>query len=296
MNRLLVTGGSGLLGSSIVKRARDRFKVATTYFSRKIEFKGVTCIQIDLTDKRNYDVLDSFAPDAIVHCAALTDVDYCERNSDVARTHNVEMTRQLAALASATDAKFVYVSTDAVFDGTGRQYSEHDDPNPVNVYGETKLMGEQVVSESEAPSAIIRTNIYGWNITSGQSLAEWMLDELRTGDSLTAFSDAYFTPIYTDSLAARLLDIVTNDFTGLLHVAGTERCSKLEFAVQLADIFNLPRDLIEPISIGDIDFDAPRGRDLSLDVTRAEELFGRSLPTVRGGLENMKADRKASDY
>lgn len=296
MNRLLVTGGSGLLGSSIVKRARSRFEVATTYFSREIEFKGITCIQINLTDERSYDVLGSFDPDAIVHCAALTDVDYCERNPDMARAHNVEMTRQLAALASTTDAKFVYVSTDAVFDGAERQYSERDDPNPVNVYGETKLMGEQVVSKSEASSAIIRTNIYGWNVTAGQSLAEWMLDELRTGDSLTAFSDAYFTPIYTDSLAARLLDIVTNDFTGLLHVAGTERCSKLGFAVQLADVFNLPRDLIEPISVEDINFDAPRARDLSLDVTRAEELFGRSLPTVRGGLEKMKADQKPLEY
>lgn len=279
-----------------MERAKDRFKVATTYLSRKVEFEGVRSIQVDLTDERNYDVLDSFNPDAIVHCAAQTDVDYCERNFDAAITHNVVMTRQLAALASANDAKFVYISTDAVFDGDGRNYSESDEPNPVNAYGETKLRGERVVSESPAESAIVRTNIFGWNVTSGQSLAEWMLEELRSGNTLTAFYDAYFTPIYTESLAPWLIEIATNDFNDLLHVAGSERCSKLGFAVQVTDVFDLPKNLIEPISIMDVDFDAKRGRDLSLDVTRAEELFELPLPTVREGLQRMKADRKESNY
>lgn len=229
----------------------------------------------------------------VVHCAALVDVDRCEREPSAARTYNVEMTEKLVRFAHTVGARFVHISTDAVFDGEKGQYTETDDPNPINVYGRTKLTAENVVQESHANAVVIRTNIYGWNATAGRSLAEWMLGKLRAGEELPAFADAYFSPIYVGSLADCLLELASTNITGVVHVSGRERCSKLEFAECLAEVFDLPAQYIVPTSVDDIDFDAPRGRDLSLSVQRAACRLDCTLPTVREGLELMRRDERA---
>lgn len=288
MTRILVTGASGLLGSTIAQRWANKSEVAGTYLSRPVEFDGVECLQIDLTDRSQYGPLEQFDPDVIVHCAALTDVDLCEREPKKAHTCNVDITRNLAALASTVEAQFIHISTDAVFDGRDGLYTETDETDPINIYGQTKLAAEQVVTQALPDSVIVRTNIYGWNVTSGQSLAEWMLAKLRAGEELPAFNDAYFSPMYTAHLASCLFELVSADLSGILHIAGKERCSKLEFARRLADVFDLDPSLIVPISMDTVDFDASRGRDLSLSVSRARNQLRCSLPTVRDGLELLK--------
>jgi dTDP-4-dehydrorhamnose reductase len=290
MTRILVTGASGLLGSSVVGEATSEHEVAATYFTRSVAFEGTDCFQVDLTDERQYGPITEFDPDVIIHCAALTDVDLCEREPETAQKHNVELTKKLLTLADTLDTRFVHVSTDAVFDGKQSLYSETDETNPINVYGRTKLAAERAVQQAAVDSVIVRTSIYGWNVNDGQSLAEWMLETLRTRAELPAFEDAYFSPIYTGDLSPRLLKLAFSDVTGVVHVAGSQRCSKLEFAEILADIFDLDTELIVPTSINDVDFNAPRGRDLSLAVTRAQEYLEAPLPTVADGLKDMRDD------
>jgi dTDP-4-dehydrorhamnose reductase len=290
MTQILVTGASGLLGSSVVREAVFEHEVAATYFTRPVELEGADCFQVDLTDERQYGPITAFDPDIIVHCAALTDVDLCERNPETAQKHNVELTKKLLTLADTLDARFVYISTDAVFDGEQGRYSEADETNPINVYGRTKLAAERAVQRAAADSVIVRTSIYGWNITDGQSLAEWILETLRTQAELPAFEDAYFSPIYTGDLSPRLLELAFSDVGGVVHVAGSQRCSKLEFAELLAEVFDLDVKLIVPTSADDVDFDAPRGQDLSLAVARAQEYLNAPLPTVVDGLEHMRDD------
>jgi dTDP-4-dehydrorhamnose reductase len=120
-----------------------------------------------------------------------------------------------------------------------------------------------------------------------------MLDKLQAGKDLPAFEDAYFSPIYVGSLATCLLELASTDITGVMHVAGRERSSKLEFAKTLAEVFDLPEQHIVATSVDKIDFDAPRGRDLSLSVQRAAHRLDCELPTVRKGLELMRRDERA---
>lgn len=291
MTRLLVTGGSGLLGSTVARRSAERYEaVMTTYLSRPVDFEGVDCRKVDLTEKTQVQSLAAFDPDVVVHCAAMTDVDRCEREPDTAERYNVGMSKRVARLAAETDARLVHISTDAVFDGESRNYTIDDEPNPVNVYGQTKLEAESAVQKIHDDSAVVRTSIYGWNATSGQSLAEWMLSKLRGGETLPAFEDAYFTPIYTGDLVRCLFELVNSELNGILHVAGRDRCSKLEFANAIAKVFEVDEDLIQPVSIKEIDFEAPRGSDLSLSVKQTRNLLDCSLPGLREGLKNMKHD------
>jgi dTDP-4-dehydrorhamnose reductase len=292
MDQLLITGGSGLLGSTVARQAADEYNVLATYLSRKIEFDGVDCHRIDLTEEAAYKTLRDFDPDGIIHCAALADVDACERKPTVAHECNVNVAESVAHLANELNARLIHISTDAVFDGNGRFYEESDEPSPINTYGETKLEAERRISNIHNDAAIVRTSIYGWNATSGQSLAEWMLSKLESGEKLPGFNDVYFTPIFTGSLSDCLLELVTKDYRGVIHVTGQERCSKLQFAHLIADVFDFDDSRVRPISVAEAELDAPRGKDLSLSIEKAHQLLDCQLPTVREGLERMKQTRR----
>lgn len=291
MTRLLVTGGSGLLGSTVACCGTELYEaVMTTYLSRPVDYEGVNCRKVDLTDETQTQSLSAFEPDLVIHCAAMTDVDQCEREPNKAERCNVKMSEHVAHLAAETGARLIHISTDAVFDGKRDNYTTDDDPNPANIYGQTKLSSEFSVQQIHNNSVVVRTSIYGWNPVSGQSLAEWMLSKLRNGETLPAFSDAYFTPIYTGDLAKCLFELGDRNFNDTLHIAGRTRCSKLEFAKAIAEVFELDSGLIQPTSIDDVDFEAPRGKDLSLSVKQARNLLDCSLPTLRNGLESMRND------
>jgi dTDP-4-dehydrorhamnose reductase len=287
VKKILITGGSGLLGSKIVTVAERRYDVTTTYHSNEISSTHSNCIKIDLTNKDQYDVFTNSDFDVIIHCAALTDVDRCEREPDIAYQHNVSMTEHLLAIANNLDARFIHISTDAIFDGSEKFYTESHEPNPINVYGETKREAEKRVLSSDVDSIVVRTSIYGWNINDNQSIAEWVINKLRDNESVPGFADAYFTPIYTGHLADCLLELIEQDLTGTIHIAGRERCSKYEFAKEISEVFNYDSSLVTKGLISDHDFDATRGKDLSLSIKRAENQLECKLPDIQTGLERM---------
>lgn len=290
MDSLVVTGASGFLGRYVLEATAESYDVVGTYFRTAVTHPTIETQQVDLTDPP-FDGLREFDPDYIIHCAGLTDVDECERDPQRARELNVQMTEHVASLAAETDAHLVYFSTDAVFDGTEPWSSEDASPNPINVYGETKRKGEQAAMRGHDTVSVVRTNFFGWTESGNSTLAEWMLETLASGDELSGFEDVYFTPIYAGELARSVVELLEQGHAGIVHLAGSERLSKLEFAYTLADVFGYSSSLITPIQVSDLDLDADRGRDLSLDSSHAESLLGRSLPDCRTGLEQMKQER-----
>jgi len=289
MDSLVVTGASGFLGRYLLREAADAYDVLGTYHSTPLSSPAVETRQVDLTAPP-FDRMREFAPDYVVHAAGFVDVDGCERSPELARELNVEMTEHVASLAADAGAHLVYLSTDAVFDGTGSWWSEGDTPNPINVYGETKLAGERAAARLHDSVTVVRTNFFGWSETDGSTLAEWMIDALDSGAELTGFEDVYFTPLYAGDVATYLLELLEQEYSGLVHLAGSERLSKLEFAHRVADVFGFDPSSIRPIQVDDLDLDAPRGNDLSLDASRAESLLGRELPDASMGLERMRAE------
>ena len=185
MDKILITGGSGLLGSNLSKAATSKFEVFAVYHSNEVTGRDIKFLQADLTDNGDLEKLEKIRPDAIVHCAALTDVDFCEKHPAEAYRQNCLASAHIAKIAQDVDASFIHISTDMVFDGQDGNYSEEAPPNPINHYGKSKLLAEQNV-QSICPSAcIIRTNIYGWNKRDKYSLAEWMLNKLSRSEELT---------------------------------------------------------------------------------------------------------------
>jgi dTDP-4-dehydrorhamnose reductase len=171
-----------------------------------------------------------------------------------------------------------------VFEGTRGNYSETDQPAPANFYAQTKLEGEQVALATNDVAAIARVTIYGWNVQSKHSLAEWIFEQLRSGHTVAGFTDVVFCPILANDLAEILLAMTAQKLTGIFHVVGSEAVSKYEFARRVAQVFQFDPAKVVSSQLAQAKLKAPRPRDVSLNTEKICARLGRSMPDVNSGL------------
>jgi dTDP-4-dehydrorhamnose reductase len=292
---ILVTGASGLLGANIVLYARDLGReVAALSYAHPIYIPGVECRIADINDSQAvHTVVNSFKVDSIVHCAAATNVDWCEDHPEEAEKINVYASRQLAQFAADSNIPLLYVSTDSVFDGKRGNYSEVDETGPLNVYSRSKLRAEQEVLQLNPKAIIARVNIYGWNAQNKKSLAEWILGELGAGRTVPGFTDIYFSPLLVNDLAEVVLAMLDRRLVGVYHVVGSERTSKFEFAVRVAETFGFESKCVVPARMAAAALRAPRPLDVSLATTKIRAELGRTMPNVQDGLERFRSLRQS---
>lgn len=283
---LVVTGASGLLGASVLRSAVERGWQAVGFCHRHlIRDPAMRVATIDLTDESaTSKLLSDLHPDAIIHCAAASNVDWCEDNPKQAEAINVKASAILASIAASLDARLMYISTDAVFDGKKGNYAETDQPAPLSVYARSKLEGEQETLRAHPQAAIARVNIYGWNAQNKQSLAEFFLKHLEEGSDVPGFTDVLFTPILVNHLAPVLFAMLERKLTGIYHVAGSEKLSKFEFARRVATTFGLDPARVTPIQVKDVNLKATRPLDISLNTEKITAALGCPMPDVDSGL------------
>jgi dTDP-4-dehydrorhamnose reductase len=288
---ILVTGASGLLGANFLLHARDIGReVVGLCHLYPLSVRNVRIFTADLTDFSAVRALVlKLHPTVIIHGAAATSVDWCEDNSVETDRINVQASVHLASLAAELNAKFIYISTDSVFDGSRGQYSETDEPCPLNVYAQSKLRAEREVMQVNRGAVVARVNIYGWNAQQKQSLAEWILTQISSGKQVHGFTDVVFSPLLVNDLVEVLLRMLDLELTGIYHVAGSEATSKFEFARTLARIFDADIGLVVPARISDANLRAPRPRNTSLSTQKVELALGMRMPGVEAGLNRYKS-------
>lgn len=289
MKKLLITGANGLLGSNLVYQTSERYEVTASSLSPVISAKPVEVVCMDITDVQLVRlVVESVRPDAIIHCAAETRVDYCEEHPDHASRVNQLGTLNVARAAEEVDATMIYVSSDSAFDGRRGNYRETDVPNPINVYSRTKVDGEASLAATCSRHLIVRTNIFGWNMKQKESLSEWILRRLRDGMEVPGFQDVVFAPLIVNDLADLVMEMYESGLGGLYNVCARNHESKYEFARQVAGLFDLHQDLVKPSMLEQANLKAPRPKATYLDVSKVENALGRELPTVQEGLERFR--------
>lgn len=286
----LVVGANGLLGSNVVAAA-DRWDldVAGTYHSAAPDF-DVPLLTFDLDDTEAFDdLLREFDPDLVINCAAMTDVDGCENNPERAHSVNGEAPGVLAEQCAARSIDFFHVSTDYVFDGTARgPYEEADEPNPVQMYGESKLAGERAVAERGDDPVIVRLSfVWGIHRSSGDltGFPAWVKRRLQTDESIPLFTDQRITPTRAGQAAETILELARHRGRGIFHVAATSCVTPYEFGLELTDVLDKDEKLLEKGSLTDVDRAATRPAFTCLDVSKAESTLGRSQPTLREDIE-----------
>ena len=272
--KLLVTGANGLFGSKLTQLAQSRG--ITVYSSDIQEFSSYgEFVKLDVSFKEQVD--SSFAlckPDVVVHAATLTDVDKCEINKELAWKVNVEGTKNIVEAAQAAGSFLVYISTDYVFDGKTGNYRETDKPNPINYYGVTKLKAEEIVKTKNEYCIIRPSVIYGSTPAMGKlNFALWLIEALKKNGRVKIVTDQWNTPTLNSNLADMTLEVVERGLTGLYHLCGATRVSRFEFALQIADTFNLNNGLIDKVLSSQFSWSARRPCDSSLDTTKAQQIL-----------------------
>lgn len=278
--RLLITGVSGLLGSNLSFYLRDDYDVLGVYHAHTIAMDGIQTRSADIASGNSVqELIKNFNPEVVIHCAAQADVEICESRPGDAWRINVFGTKNLVDGLNGAKTKFIYISTDLVYDGEKGNFGEDDPVNPLNYYGKTKCEGEQEALKAKNV-LVLRTNFFGWNILDKFSIGEWVVHELTNKRTIQGFTDSIFSSIYIFELA-KIVDLaIRKDLSGIYNCSSSTSISKYEFALAIADKLGLNKDLINPISVDDFGFKAKRGKNLSLNTNKLSKDLSVEIPSI----------------
>lgn len=274
------------MGSKLAEIAADRgYEVICGYVDHPPPIgEG---LKLDLTDPGEVRrrIIDS-EPDLVFHAAALTDVDRCEVDRDLAMKINFRGTELVRDAASDSGAFVIYVSSDYVFDGDRGCYREDDQTDPVNRYGQTKLLGEG------GCDCVARTSvIYGALPARGKvNFALWLIERLRAGDEVKIVTDQIITPTLNTNLAKMILEAGERKLEGIYHMAGATRISRYDFAVEIARGFGLDEGLIAPSKMEEMSWKAKRPVDSSLDTGKVRGLLEEKPLSLKESLRILRAE------
>lgn len=292
MTRLLVTGVSGLLGINLALEAVSQgFDVVGWTNSRTLKNTPFQQETVSLEELEKLpDSLRNTRADAVVHCAAIANLDVAEQNPQLADVVNAQAPGILAETAREMGIPFVQISTDSVFDGRKGNYSETDQPNPQNTYAQSKLAGEMAVRQAYPNALIARVVFYGWSISGKRSLAEFFFNNLSQGKQCNGFTDSIFSPLYVRDLADLLLEGFSKQLTGTYHFFSRQSLSKYDFGVAVAKRFGFDEKLITPVQTSQGNLLTQRSLNLSANPAKLSEALGHELPAATEGIERLFDD------
>jgi dTDP-4-dehydrorhamnose reductase len=269
-----------MLGSELVSLLREECCVTP-----------VDLPEFDITDPAATDAfVAAAAPDVVVNCAAYTDVDGAESDAETALAVNGEGAGNVAGAAERAGARVIQISTDYVFDGTSdRPYTERDAPNPMGVYGRSKLEGERRVAAAARDHLIVRTAwLYGH---SGANFVEKMLSLAASGSALRVVNDQFGAPTNAKDLSLAIRELIAAGATGMVNAANAGSCSWFEFAREILDRAGYGDVPIEPVATSEFPRPAPRPGYSVLSLDRLVSLTGREPRHWRDALEEYLAER-----
>lgn len=272
--RFLITGASGQLGGYLLSELQGRADLSAWSGSSSGDLFGVPLLPVALTNHQ--DIATAFAaarPDVVIHCAALARIADCHRDPERARLVNVAATEVLVGLCSRARTRFVYVSTDLVFDGQRGRYREDDVPAPLSVYGRTKYAAEEHALTNPRGVVARVSLLYGPSLNGHTSFFDEQTIALGTGRNLTLFTDEWRTPLHLRTAATALVELALSPVTGVLHIGGPERLSRYEMGVRLAASLRADPSVINGVTQASMSAPEPRPRDVSLDSSRWRSIF-----------------------
>jgi dTDP-4-dehydrorhamnose reductase len=294
MSAILITGGTGLLAVNWATRVSGSHTVSLAIHTRKVTLPNARSIMVDLESiNRIRRVLDELAIDTVIHTAAITDIEECEKAPEFAHHVNVKLANNVAQASRAHGARVVHISTDHLFDGISPMRAENDPISPLNVYARTKAEAENSVLEACSDALVIRTNFYGWGTVYRSSFSDAILASLNAGRPVMLFDDVYYTPILIDVLVDAVQTLLSKAQSGIFNIVGDQRLSKYEFGLRVADEFGLDSTLIHRSRLSECRHLTSRPLEMSLSNRKALSVLGGRLGTVDDHLAKLRQESLA---
>jgi len=259
MVRILVTGSNGFLGHRLVASLRLRTDVELIATSlgpdRRSDTEGYQYVPLDVTSEQAVqEVCGRYRPDAIIHTAAITQVDQAEQQPARCRRLNVGAVAHLVSACARYGIHLLQLSTDFVFDGLSGPYAESDPVSPISVYGWSKAAAEKLLSDSEISWAVVRTIlVYGQEVPGGRSnIVQWATKVLQSGSPVQVVNDQYRTPTFVEDLAQACIEIALRKEQGIFHISGEEEVSIFELVGHVAQHLGLSMEKVQSVNSSDL--------------------------------------------
>ena len=272
-NRVLIVGGSGMLGKEVSDKFQDIFNVISTSFNNKND----NFTFLDITNRSQIEnICNIFDPNVVVNCAAFTDVDLCEQHKKSARSINVNGIENIIKSVK-TNTKIIHISTDYVFNGVNGHYTEDDFTYPINYYGKTKLESENVLIGSGRPYVIFRPSVLYCSDITQNNFFKWVYSSLKSNINIKVVDDQISSPTFVPELVKAIFTSIIIDYRGLLHIGSNDSISRYEFATLIAKIFNFDTNLITKIKSSDLNQNADRPMNSSLNNSKIKDVLDLKL-------------------
>tara|TARA_Y100000782_G_scaffold46100_1_gene51673 strand:- start:140 stop:1036 length:897 start_codon:yes stop_codon:yes gene_type:complete len=285
--KILILGGSGLLGKKLVEKTSDSFEVISTFNNHKIEHPKSRTIRIKLPDEifNLKSLIFNERPNVIINTIANTNIDYCEQHKTETYLLHVKINKKIFKLCEEVASKFIFISSDYVFDGKKGDYREYDKTSPVNYYGETKAIAESIILQNPINTVLRSSLIYDWN--PQVRFLNYVIDKLRKNEKIQAYDDFFATPIFLEDLVGSIIKAVEKNVSGIYNLAGPSCVTRMDFALAIAKKFNFDRNLIEPVSVKSSNLIAERPRNSSLNKIKAEKDLDIKFRSIEEGINEV---------
>jgi len=290
---VLITGATGLLGKSLIER-NNRSHAVIGIYAGDYAMSDSGTVRYSITDIRDAGALAGVTRgqpiDVIIHTAGVANVDYCEHHYREAYESNVAGTRNIIALSRSTGALLVYTSTNAVFDGKAAPYREEDRVNPLNNYGKLKVECERMITAQLKDFLIVRPILmYGWNHErERKNLVTFLLERLPRPGIVHMVNDVLENPLSSYQCADAIWTLIEMMKRGVYHIAGHDIVNRYEYALTIADIFDLEAEKIEPVESSFFDDIALRPHNTSYSTEKIERELGFKPLGLKEGLRHLK--------
>lgn len=291
MKKILVTGSNGLLGQKITDLALQNNQIeliATSRGENRHPVKsGYRYIELDILDEKHIqEVIAEHRPDTLINTAAMTHVDICENDPEGCRQLNVEAVKRLITVCEAYQIHLIHLSTDFIFDGEDGPYAEDSTPNPLSLYGQSKLDAELLIRHATCKWTVLRTIlVYGVVADMSRSnIVLWAKGALEKGQPLNVVNDQWRMPTLAEDLAEACLLASLKEAEGIYHISGNDLLAIHELVEAVADFWNLDKSLINHISSSTLNQAAPRPKRTGFVLDKARSLLGYEPSSFARGL------------
>lgn len=291
---VFITGATDLLASSLIRSAPKNVELSASYNVNTL-VPNMNCIyyKVDITQERQ--ILEAFKkskPDVVIHTAALSSPDYCDKNRKQAQYINVEGTANMLKACRQYNSSFIFISSNGIFDGKNSPYAESAIPKPIDTYGKTKYQGEMLTIASGIPFIIVRLmTMYGWgNPHERRNPATWLLEVLgKDKMSVHMVTDLYNNFLFAESGALAIWKaIILKKYGETFHIAGKDCMSRYDFSMEIADIFDFDKDMLYKATSDFFKDHVVRPKNTCFTTKKMEKFLGIKPMGVREGLFQMK--------
>jgi dTDP-4-dehydrorhamnose reductase len=299
--KVLITGGTGLLGRNLIETMPSSCEATATYLG-DYQMRSTPVVQyqkLDIRDKEGYARLfQEFNPEIVIHTASIGSPDYAEKNKTETQEINIGGTQNIIANCERFKAKFIFVSSNGIYDGDNAPYAEEDEAMPVNYYGQIKLEGERISKNAAVPFAIVRPILmYGWNNPHERdNIITSSLKKLKQREVVYVYEDVFYNPVPARFCAQAIWKIIQTGKFDTFNIGGRDIVSVYEFVQSATKIFDLDLNLVQPIKQEFLKELVKRPKNTSYQTKKMENILGLVPLSIKEGLEIMREEGRKNNY